>query len=175
MRWVGRSSAVNRVNKTGPSMEPCGPPLFTSIHVGHSCLVKVQHPAPAFKGTAVVDGDFKEIDICDFRGQYLVLFFYPLDFTFVCPTEIIAFSDRIKDFKAINTAVVGVSCDSHFSHLAWINTPRKHGGLGELKYPLLADFNKTIARDYNVLLEDDGVPLRGLFIIDPQVQRVLDL
>uniref|UniRef100_A0A1B6FW33 thioredoxin-dependent peroxiredoxin n=1 Tax=Cuerna arida TaxID=1464854 RepID=A0A1B6FW33_9HEMI len=138
------------------------------IHVGHSCLVKVQHPAPAFKGTAVVDGDFKEIDICDFRGQYLVLFFYPLDFTFVCPTEIIAFSDRIKDFKAINTAVVGVSCDSHFSHLAWINTPRKHGGLGELKYPLLADFNKTIARDYNVLLEDDGVPLRGLFIIDPQ-------
>uniref|UniRef100_A0A1B6KAE2 thioredoxin-dependent peroxiredoxin n=1 Tax=Graphocephala atropunctata TaxID=36148 RepID=A0A1B6KAE2_9HEMI len=138
------------------------------IHLGHNCLVKVQHPAPAFKGTAVIDGDFKEIDICDFRGQYLVLFFYPLDFTFVCPTEIIAFSDRIKDFKAINTAVVGVSCDSHFSHLAWINTPRKHGGLGDLKYPLLADFNKTIARDYNVLLEADGVPLRGLFIIDPQ-------
>jgi len=134
----------------------------------HGSILKVQHPAPPFKGTAVVAGDFKEIDLCDFRGQYLVLFFYPLDFTFVCPTEIIAFSDRMNEFKEINTAVVGVSCDSHFSHLAWINTPRKHGGLGNLNYPLLSDFNKSIARDYSVLLEEDGVPLRGLFIIDPQ-------
>ncbi|XP_054258687.1 peroxiredoxin-1-like isoform X2 [Macrosteles quadrilineatus] len=143
-------------------------PLAGFMRGLHGSTLKVQHPAPPFKGTAVIAGDFKEIDLSDFRGQYLVLFFYPLDFTFVCPTEIIAFSDRMNEFKAINTAVVGVSCDSHFSHLAWINTPRKHGGLGNLNYPLLSDFNKCIARDYNVLLEEDGVPLRGLFIIDPQ-------
>ncbi|KAK3758079.1 hypothetical protein RRG08_006656 [Elysia crispata] len=130
--------------------------------------VQVQHPAPDFKAQAVVDGQFKELKLSDFKGKYLVLFFYPLDFTFVCPTEIIAFSDNIDKFKAINAEVVGVSTDSHFSHLAWINTPRKQGGLGDLKYPLLADFNKTISADYNVLLKEDGVALRGLFIIDPK-------
>lgn len=129
--------------------------------------VKVQHPAPNFKGTAVVDGQFKDLQLEDFKGKYLVLFFYPLDFTFVCPTELIAFSDNMDKFAAINAAVVGVSTDSHFSHLAWINLPRKQGGLGGLKYPLLADFNKTVARDYGVLVEDAGVALRGLFIIDP--------
>lgn len=128
---------------------------------------QVQHPAPDFKGTAVVEGNFKQISLTDFKGKYLVLFFYPLDFTFVCPTEIIAFSDRIQDFRAINTEVVGVSTDSHFSHLAWINMPRKDGGLGGLKYPLLSDFNKSIARDYGVLVENAGLALRGLFIIDP--------
>lgn len=96
-----------------------------------------------------------------------MLFFYPLDFTFVCPTEIIAFSDNIKKFKEINAEVVGVSIDSHFSHLAWINTPRKEGGLGQLKYPLLSDLSKQIASDYGVLLENPGIALRGLFIIDP--------
>ncbi|XP_005089483.1 peroxiredoxin-2 [Aplysia californica] len=129
--------------------------------------VRVQQPAPDFQGQAVVDGQFKEIKLSDFKGKYLVLFFYPLDFTFVCPTEIIAFSDSIDKFKAINAEVVGVSTDSHFSHLAWINTPRKQGGLGGLKYPLLADFCKSISRDYGVLLEDQGIALRGLFIIDP--------
>lgn len=89
------------------------------------CVADVQKPAPDFKGLAVVQKDFKTIQLSDYKGKYLVLFFYPLDFTFVCPTEIIAFSDRIKDFEALNTAVVGVSVDSHFSHLAWINTPRK--------------------------------------------------
>lgn len=129
--------------------------------------VRVQHPAPDFKGTAVVDGQFKDIKLSDFQGKYLVLFFYPLDFTFVCPTELIAFSDNMDKFKAINTAVVGVSTDSHFSHLAWINLPRKQGGLGGLKYPLLADFNKTAAEDYGVLVNNAGIALRGLFIIDP--------
>lgn len=129
--------------------------------------VKVQHPAPQFQGQAVVDGKFKEIKLSDYHGKYLVLFFYPLDFTFVCPTEIIAFSDSIDKFKAISAEVVGVSTDSHYSHLAWINTPRKQGGLGGLKYPLLADFNKCISKDYGVLLEDQGIALRGLFIIDP--------
>lgn len=133
----------------------------------HMSGVNVQHPAPQFQGTAVVNNDFKEIKLSDYKGKYLVLFFYPLDFTFVCPTEIIAFSDRADEFKAINAEIIGVSCDSHFSHLAWINTPRKSGGLGGLKFPLLADFNKSIARNYNVLIEPDGIPLRGLFVIDP--------
>lgn len=97
-----------------------------------------------------------------------MLFFYPLDFTFVCPTELIAFSEKAEAFKELNCEVIGVSTDSHFSHLAWNNMPRKQGGLGGLKYPLLADFNKTISRDYGVLLEDAGIALRGLFLIDPE-------
>jgi peroxiredoxin (alkyl hydroperoxide reductase subunit C) len=91
-----------------------------------------------------------------------------LDFTFVCPTEIIAFSERVKEFKELNAEVVGVSVDSHFSHLAWVNTPRKSGGLGGIDYPLLADLTKQISKDYGVLLEKAGISLRGLFIIDPQ-------
>lgn len=85
----------------------------------------------------------------------------------MCPTEIIAFSDRIKEFDALKTAVVGVSVDSHFSHLAWINTPRKAGGLGDLQYPLLADITKQISVDYDVLIKEEGIALRGLYIIDP--------
>ncbi|XP_057373642.2 peroxiredoxin-2-like [Daphnia carinata] len=138
------------------------------LHTGSRLLAaQVQQPAPDFRATAVVDAAFKEIGLSDYKGKYLVLFFYPLDFTFVCPTEIIAFSDRIHDFKALNAEVVGVSTDSHFSHLAWINTSRKEGGLGGLNYPLLADFHKTISRDYGVLIEKAGIALRGLFIIDP--------
>ncbi|CAF0750313.1 unnamed protein product [Brachionus calyciflorus] len=129
---------------------------------------RVQHPAPNFKGTAVVNGEFKEIQLSDYKGKYLVLFFYPLDFTFVCPTEIIAFSERIEEFRSNNTEVVGVSTDSHFSHLAWINLERKKGGLGGLNYPLLSDFNKVVSRDYGVLVENEGIALRGLFLIDPK-------
>jgi alkyl hydroperoxide reductase subunit AhpC len=99
-------------------------------------------------------------------GKYLVLFFYPLDFTFVCPTEIIAFSDRVKEFRDKNCDVVACSVDSHFSHLAWTNTPRKQGGLGKMDIPLLSDLTKQISTDYGVLLEDQGISLRGLFIID---------
>ncbi|XP_005879735.1 PREDICTED: thioredoxin-dependent peroxide reductase, mitochondrial [Myotis brandtii] len=125
-----------------------------------------QH-APYFKGTAVVNGEFKELSLDDFKGKYLVLFFYPLDFTFVCPTEIIAFSDKANEFRDVNCDVVAVSVDSHFSHLAWINTPRKNGGLGHMNIPLLSDLTKQISRDYGVLLEGPGLALRGLFIIDP--------
>ena len=94
-----------------------------------------------------------------------MLFFYPLDFTFVCPTEIIAFSDRVKEFSDLGVEVIGVSVDSHYSHLAWRNTPRTQGGIGPVGYPLVADLNKQIARDYDVLL-NDAVALRGLFLID---------
>ena len=123
-------------------------------------------PAPNFSKTAVVDGDFKTVSLSDYQGKYLVLFFYPLDFTFVCPTEIIAFSEKAEEFRKIGAEVVGVSIDSEFTHLAWINTPRKDGGLGQMKIPLIADVTKSMARDYNVLIEEGGVALRGLFIID---------
>lgn len=126
----------------------------------------IQKPAPVFRGTAVVDGQFKEISLTDYKGKYVVLFFYPLDFTFVCPTEIIAFSDRVREFEEIGCKVIAASTDSHFSHLAWVNTPRKQGGLGEMSIPLLADKSSKIARDYGVLDEDSGIPFRGLFIID---------
>ena len=124
--------------------------------------------APDFTATGVVDQEFKEISLSQYRGKYVVLFFYPLDFTFVCPTEITAFSDRYADFSSRNTEVLGVSVDSQFSHLAWVQTDRKNGGLGDIAYPLVADLNKTIARDYQVLDEDAGIALRGLFIIDPE-------
>jgi peroxiredoxin (alkyl hydroperoxide reductase subunit C) len=124
--------------------------------------------APDFTATAVVDQEFKEISLSQYRGKYVVLFFYPLDFTFVCPTEITAFSDRYADFSSRNSEVLGVSVDSQFSHLAWVQTDRKNGGLGDIAYPLVSDLNKTIARDYQVLDEGAGIALRGLFIIDPE-------
>jgi len=126
----------------------------------------LKKPAPDFAGTAVVNGQFKEINLSQYKGKYVVLFFYPLDFTFVCPTEIIAFSDRAEEFRRINTEVIGVSTDSHFTHLAWINTPRKQGGLGELNIPLLADKSMNVSRAYGVLDEESGIPFRGLYIID---------
>lgn len=127
----------------------------------------VQQSAPDFRGVAVVNKEFKEISLKDFRGKWLCLFFYPLDFTFVCPTEITAFSDRVEDFRKLGCEVVGSSIDSQFSHLAWINTPKNQGGLGDVKFPLLADINKDAARSYQVLA-DGGVALRGLFLINPQ-------
>lgn len=129
-------------------------------------MAKVAQPAPDFEGTAVVNGEFKTIKLSDYKGKYVVLFFYPMDFTFVCPTEIIAFSESAEKFRAINTEVIACSTDSHFSHLAWINTPRKQGGLGEMKIPLLADRSMKISRAYGVLNEDVGIDFRGLFIID---------
>ncbi|ROT69701.1 peroxiredoxin [Penaeus vannamei] len=123
-------------------------------------------PAPIFKGTAVVDGQFKEISLEDYKGKYVIFFFYPLDFTFVCPTEIIAFSDRVEEFRKIGCEVVACSTDSHFSHLAWINTPRKEGGLGTMKIPLLADKSMEVAKAYGVLKDDEGIAFRGLFVID---------
>ncbi|KAI0157155.1 thioredoxin-like protein [Hypoxylon sp. FL1284] len=130
----------------------------------------VQRPAPAFTATTVFPGgEFKDISLKDYEGKWVVLLFYPLDFTFVCPTEIIQYNDALPRFEAINTAVLGVSTDSHFSHLAWTEKPRKQGGLGsDLQLPLVADKSQKISRSYGVLLEDEGVALRGLFIIDPK-------
>ncbi len=129
--------------------------------------IRVGQQAPDFTATAVFDQEFQKVQLSQYRGQYVVLFFYPLDFTFVCPTEITAFSDRYEEFSSKNTEVLGVSVDSEYSHLAWLQTDREAGGLGDIAYPLVSDLNKTIAKDYNVLDEGAGVAVRGLFIIDP--------
>jgi len=128
--------------------------------------LQIQKPAPAFSGKAVVNGEFKDISLEDYKGKYVVFFFYPLDFTFVCPTEIIAFSEAADSFRKINCEVIAASTDSHFSHFAWVSTPRKQGGLGEMKIPLLADKTGEIAKKYGVYKEDEGIAFRGLFIID---------
>ena len=126
----------------------------------------VTQQAPNFVATAVMpDNSFEEIKLSNYRGKYVVLFFYPLDFTFVCPSEIIAFDRKVEEFKEKNGEVIGVSVDSHFTHLAWKNTETGKGGIGNIQYPLVADIKKEIARAYGVLL-DDSVALRGLFLID---------
>ncbi len=107
-----------------------------------------------------------DLKLTDFYGKYQVLLFYPLDFTFVCPTEIIAFSDRASEFEGLNTQVIGISTDSPFTHLAWIRTARSQGGLGHINIPLLSDLTHQISKDYGVYLENMGHSLRGLFIID---------
>jgi len=132
-------------------------------------IARVQGYAPKWIADAVVNGEFKTLSLDDFKGKYLVMFFYPLDFTFVCPTEITAFSDRVEEFRKLGCEVIAVSVDSKFSHLAWVNTPRSEGGLGQMKIPLVSDLTKQISRSYQVLLEsgpDAGVSLRGLFIIN---------
>jgi alkyl hydroperoxide reductase subunit AhpC len=175
------SSLTRSLGRLGCTAIRAKPQVCRSLSSSSQLLaVQVQKPAPAFKAQAVVDGQFKEVttvilvfpiviqvSLSDYAGNYVVVYFYPLDFTFVCPTEIIAFSNRINEFRDIGCEVLGISTDSHFSHLAWISQPRKQGGLGGLNYPLVSDFNKNISRDYGVLIEEAGIALRGLFIIDP--------
>ena len=130
--------------------------------------VLVTKEAPNFKAEAVMaDNTIGEIELKDYRGKYVILFFYPMDFTFVCPTEIIEFNRRLEEFKKRNTEVIGVSVDTKHVHVAWKNTPVKRGGIGNIQYPLVADVKKSIARDYDVLL-DDSIALRGLFLIDKE-------
>src|SRR3954465_2365010 len=126
--------------------------------------VLVGKQAPDFKATAVVNGDFKKISLSDYKGKYVMLFFYPLDFTFVCPTELLAFQEKLDTFKKLNTEVLGVSVDSANSHLAWLNTKREDGGIEGIKYPLISDINKTISRDYDVLVPEAGIAFRGTFL-----------
>lgn len=137
--------------------EPC----FTAI----SPTLLVKQDAPLWSGKAVVNGEIKDLSSADYKGKFQVLLFYPLDFTFVCPTELIAFSDRIKEFHDMNAEVIGISVDSEYTHLAWANTPRDKGGLAPLRIPLMADIKKETARNFGVLW-DESVAVRGLFIID---------
>ncbi|KAK4689180.1 peroxiredoxin 2/4, partial [Tremellales sp. Uapishka_1] len=129
---------------------------------------QIQKPAPNFTGTAVREGSFEEIKLADFKGKWTILVFYPMDFTFVCPTEILAFNAALPQFAAIGAEVICVSTDSEFTHLAWSQTPRKEGGLGpDLKLTLLADRSHAVSKAYGVLLEEEGIALRGTFFIDP--------
>ena len=125
--------------------------------------------APSFKGAAVVDGKIVDNFSLDlFLGKYVVLFFYPLDFTFVCPTELHAFQEKLKAFRERNAEIIGCSVDSPFSHLAWVNTPKNKGGIEGVTYPLLSDLTKKVARDYAVLNEEEGIAFRGLFLMDKE-------
>jgi peroxiredoxin (alkyl hydroperoxide reductase subunit C) len=129
----------------------------------------VTKPAPDFTATAVLaDDSFADVTLSSYRGKkYVILFFYPMDFTFVCPSEIIAFDKALAKFHEKNAEVLGVSVDSQFTHLAWKNTPRDHGGLGRINYPLVSDLKKEISKAFGVLTEG-GVALRGLFLIDKE-------
>ena len=122
--------------------------------------------APHFSAKAVVKDQFIDLDLSSFQGKYVVLFFYPLDFTFVCPTELHAFQERLADFEKRNAQVIGCSVDSHFSHYAWLQVPKNKGGIQGVEYPIVADLNKCIAGDYDILVEDEGIAYRGLFLID---------
>ena len=126
----------------------------------------VTREAPDFTAQAVLpDNSFGELTLSKYRGKYVMLFFYPLDFTFVCPSEILAFNTRVNEFKEKNCEVIGVSVDSRFTHLAWKNTTVEDGGIGNIQYPLVEDLDKSIARTYGILL-NESVALRGLFLID---------
>ncbi|MCG8683604.1 MAG: peroxiredoxin [Desulfobacterales bacterium] len=129
--------------------------------------VLVGKNAPDFTAAAVEkDQIIENFTLSEFKGQYVVLFFYPLDFTFVCPTELHAFSDKLDEFEKRNTKVIGVSIDSHFSHLAWLNTPKSKGGIQGVSYPIVSDINKSISSDYDVLVDGAGIAYRGLFLLD---------
>lgn len=129
--------------------------------------ILVGKPAPDFKAKAVIEKQIvSDFSLAQLRGQYVILFFYPLDFTFVCPTELHAFQENLEEFEKRGAQLLGCSVDSPYSHLAWLNTPKSKGGIEGVGYPLIADLNKTIARDYDVLDENQGIAYRGLFLID---------
>nr|QCI07641.1 2-Cys peroxiredoxin [Nitophyllum punctatum] len=132
--------------------------------LNNNCI-RVGNQAPDFSAISVHEQEFKQLNLSDYLGKYIILLFYPLDFTFVCPTELTAFSDRYSEFKDLNTEILGISVDSEYCHLAWMQMDRESGGLGDLKYPLISDLTKQISSSYNVLTEE-GKSLRGLFIID---------
>ncbi len=133
-------------------------------HEYEPCL-QVRKPAPEFTAKALVDREFKTISLSDYRGKWVVLAFYPMDFTFVCPTELVGLNDHYDDFADRDTVVLAGSTDSHYTHLGWVKADER---LGKLKYPLIADMTKTIAADYGILIEEEGIALRGTFIIDPE-------
>ncbi|MCH9630588.1 MAG: Alkyl hydroperoxide reductase C [Chlamydiia bacterium] len=127
------------------------------------------NPAPQFKAKAVqIDRILEDFSLNDFHGKYVIFFFYPLDFTFVCPTELHAFQEKLEEFEKRNAQVVGCSVDSWYSHYAWLSVPKNKGGIQGVEYPIVSDLNKSIAKDYGVLKEDDGIAFRGLYLIDKQ-------
>lgn len=148
----------------------CKSAVSETVPDGH---IRPRHPAPAFTATSVIDDKFSKLSLADYAGKWVVLLFYPYDYTFVCPTEIISFSERNADFQNINAQVMAISTDSHHTHLAWTRSKREDGGVGRLNIPLVADTSKRISASYGVLVTDEdddmfGAALRGLFIIDPK-------
>lgn len=136
-------------------------------------IVQVGNPAPTFtapiaRASDTPSGPITKVCLEDYRGKWLVFFWYPLDFTFLCPTEITALSDRAEEFADINGQILGASTDSVYSHRAWLRTPRAQNGIEGVTFPILSDMTHQIARDYGVLIEGEGIALRGLFIIDPE-------
>lgn len=133
-------------------------------------LAKVGQPAPDFNmpSTKNFETLAENVKLSDYKGKWLVLLFYPLDFTFVCPTELTAFSDRLEELNGVGAEVVGISTDSVHSHRAWINTPRDKNGIEGLQYPLASDVGGKLARSYNILVEEANIALRGLYIINPE-------
>lgn len=150
-----------------PAVNVAGARAYSSI-VYPPSEAFVGKPAPKFRAMAVVDSEFKEISLDDYKGKYVVLFFYPKDFTYVCPSEIISFSDRAKEFEELGAQLIAASTDTEEVHLAWIKTPRRKGGLGHMQIPILADTTKEIAAKYGCLVPQAGIALRGLYIINPQ-------
>lgn len=133
-------------------------------------LAKVGQPAPDFNmpSTKNIDTLAENVKLSDYKGKWLVMLFYPLDFTFVCPTELINFSDRLEDFEGVGAEVLGVSTDSVHSHRAWLKTPQDQNGIQGVKYPIASDVGGKLARAYNILVEEANIALRGLFIINPE-------
>jgi len=158
--------SLSRPFASPASPAPTTPLIAPFVYSGPLSLV--QQPAPDFSATAVINKEFQPITLSQYKGKWVVLFFYPLDFTFVCPTEIIAFSERHTEFTALNCQLLTASTDSEYSHLAWVNTARDNGGLGQINIPMIADITKTISAAYGVLLPQAGIALRGLFLIDPK-------
>ena len=132
-------------------------------------MALVGQRAPQFKAKAVQkDKILEDFSLNDFLGKYVVFFFYPLDFTFVCPTELHAFQEKTAEFERRNASLVSCSVDSWYSHFAWLSMPKEKGGIQGVEYPIVSDLNKTIAREFGVLKEDDGIAYRGLFLLDKQ-------
>ena len=139
--------------------------------------MQVGQPAPSFSSLAAFPEESpenakKSVSLADYRGKWLLFLWYPLDFTAVCPTELLAFSDRIEEFTESGCEILGASCDSVYTHRAWMRTPRESGGIAGVAFPILADITRRIAREWGVLIEDEGFPLRALFLLDPEGQIV---
>lgn len=154
------TTMATQVTRADPGLFQSTPQAGTNIALSQT---KVGKPAPTFALESVLNREFKNVRLVDYRGKWVVLFFYPLDFTFVCPTEITGFDKALDAFKKLNAVVLGASVDSKYSHLAWI----ERGDLGALRFPLLSDITKEVARSYGILDEEQGIALRALFIIDP--------
>jgi peroxiredoxin (alkyl hydroperoxide reductase subunit C) len=142
----------------------------TALAKENVTIAKIGHPAPDFNlaSTKNMETLAENVKLSDYAGKWLILMFYPLDFTFVCPTELTAFSDRLEEFEGIGAEIIGISTDSVHSHRAWIKTPREENGVAGLQYPLAADTGGRLARQFGVLIEDEGIALRGSFVIDPE-------